>query len=423
MNYTKKDLGSYNLHLIKTDKFKTITVRVMFHTPIKKNEITKRNILTDILLLSSKKYKSRRDLTIKSEELYASDIVSNNYRLGNYIFTNFSLRTLSDKYTEKGNLEKAIQFLSEIIFNPDVTSKEFQESKIDIVKNNASLALDSIKENASSYCLMRMYEAYNNKSPISYRMVGYQEDLDKVDTKSLYETYENMIDKDYIDVFVVGNYDEKEMTSLIKKYFKFRKVKKKKEGYSLPLKKARTRRLIAKETIDNKQSKLGIICQLGKLTDYEKKYVLALGNIIFGNGSDSKLFKEVREKNSLCYTINSFTHKLDNVLIITAGIDKVNYKKTLDLITKNLKHMQKGNFTDQELSIAKEFYNTAADETYETENRTINEFLAREIMNLEPVEERVKIIEKVTKQEIVKVFKKIRIDTVFLLEGVKNGED
>lgn len=29
MKYTKKDLGSYNLHLIKTDKFKTITVRVL----------------------------------------------------------------------------------------------------------------------------------------------------------------------------------------------------------------------------------------------------------------------------------------------------------------------------------------------------------------------------------------------------------
>ena len=39
MEYIKKDLGSYNLHIIKTDKFKTITVRVVFHSHIVKEEI------------------------------------------------------------------------------------------------------------------------------------------------------------------------------------------------------------------------------------------------------------------------------------------------------------------------------------------------------------------------------------------------
>ena len=74
MQYIKKDLGSFNLHMIQTDKFKTITLRIVFHTPIKKEEITKRNVLSDILLQSSKKYPSKRDMIIESEELYAADI-------------------------------------------------------------------------------------------------------------------------------------------------------------------------------------------------------------------------------------------------------------------------------------------------------------------------------------------------------------
>ena len=53
MKYTKKDLGSFGLHLINTDKFKTITVKVIFHTPIQKKEITKRALLTDVLLQST----------------------------------------------------------------------------------------------------------------------------------------------------------------------------------------------------------------------------------------------------------------------------------------------------------------------------------------------------------------------------------
>ena len=167
MNYTKKDLGSYNLHLIQTDKFKTITIRVVFHTPIKKEEITKRNILSDILLQSTKNYKTRRKLNIKSEELYAADIMTNNYRVGNYIFTSFSLRTLNDKYTEENNLERSVEFFSDIIFNPDVKNNAFNEEKLDIVKSNAALQIASIKEDPNSYSYIRLCEAYDSNSPIS----------------------------------------------------------------------------------------------------------------------------------------------------------------------------------------------------------------------------------------------------------------
>ncbi len=80
MQYIKKDLGSFGLHLIKTDKFKTITMRIVFHTPIKKEEITMRNVLSDLLLQSSKEYPSKRELTIQAEELYAADITSNTQR-------------------------------------------------------------------------------------------------------------------------------------------------------------------------------------------------------------------------------------------------------------------------------------------------------------------------------------------------------
>ena len=103
MKYTKKDLGSMNLHLINTDKLKTITVRVIFHTPIKKEDITKRTLISDILLQSSKKYDSRRSMIIESEELYDVDIAANNQRLGNYIFTGFNMQVLKDEYTEEGN--------------------------------------------------------------------------------------------------------------------------------------------------------------------------------------------------------------------------------------------------------------------------------------------------------------------------------
>ena len=137
MKYTKKDLGSFGLHLIHTNKFKTITIKVMFHTPIQKEEITKRCILSDILLQSSKKYESKRSLTIEAEELYSAEVGTSTQRLGNYIFTSFILQALNDRYTEEGNLDKSLAFLSEILFQPDVEKKAFQKEKLDLAKFNA----------------------------------------------------------------------------------------------------------------------------------------------------------------------------------------------------------------------------------------------------------------------------------------------
>ena len=85
MEYFSKDLNSYKLHLIKTDKFKTVTIKILFRSPIVKEEITIRNVLCDILLQSTKNYDSRRKISIKAEDLYSLHINNSVIRNGNYI--------------------------------------------------------------------------------------------------------------------------------------------------------------------------------------------------------------------------------------------------------------------------------------------------------------------------------------------------
>lgn len=423
MEYIKKDLGSYKLHLIKTDKFKSITVKVSFHRVIKKNEITIRNILSDMFMQSSKKYNSKRELTIKAQDLYAAGLRTTNSRLGNYINTDFYLTVLNDKYTEDGNFASSLEFLSEIMFNPDVENGKFNEEKLDIVKSTCRSALNSIKEDASNYSLIRMAEAFGEGEPISYRMMGYLEDLDDITGTSLYEFYLDMIKNDFVDIFVIGDISIKETTDLIKKYFKFDILKKLKMPFMVEEKKPRRSKLVFNEKIDNTQSKLAIGCRINGLSEYERNYPLTLFNVIFGGCSDSKLFKEVREENSLCYTIYSITNKLDNVLLIRAGIDKENYKKTVSLIEKNLKDMCNGKFDETDILMAKEYYNTALEEIEDSQSKIINNYLMMELINTDDIDVKREKMSKVTKSEIVKVAKKVTIDTIFCLEGVRNEED
>ena len=105
MQYKKYTIGPYNLHIIKTDKFKTINIDITFRRPIVKEEITIRNFLSDLLLNSTAKYPSSRLLAIEAENLYGLKLSNQNMRIGNYAFTSFNLSILNSKYTEEGMLE------------------------------------------------------------------------------------------------------------------------------------------------------------------------------------------------------------------------------------------------------------------------------------------------------------------------------
>ena len=323
MKYTVKNFRTYKLHLIKTKKFKTITVRINFRSPIVKKEITIRNILSEMFTQSSKNYKSKRELTIKAQDLYSVGITTNVNRLGNYTNMNLYLNVLNDKYTEKDNFKKSFDFFVDTIFNPYVENNKFNKEKLGIVKDICRKALLSIKENPAHYSVIRMFENIDKKSPISYRMDGYIEDLDKINESNLYNYYQKMLKNDLVDIFVLGDFDEKEITDMVRDKIKFKTLKKERNSYILEDKKNRKKVLKVKEKINNNQSNLVIGCNINKLSLYERNYVLTLFNVIFGGSSDSKLFREVREKNSLCYTIHSVPNKFDNLLIIRAGIDKL----------------------------------------------------------------------------------------------------
>ena len=116
-------------------------------------------------------------------------------------------------------------------------------------------------------------------------------------------------------------------------------------------------------------------------------------------------------------------YKLDKLLIIQAGIDKENFDKTVKLIEKALSDMKNGKFSDSDISVAREYFLTALEEVLENPDRIIDNYLMMELIGTDTIDVKKEMIKKVTKEEIIKVAKKIKLDTVFLLEGVKDERD
>lgn len=422
MNYKKLDLGSYNLHLIQTDKFKTMTIRVCLRDKIVKEEIMLRNFLSSFLTYSTDTYRTKREIVLHAQDLYAASIYTKSYRSGNYNMVNFYLSSLNEKYTEEGMLEKGIEFLADVIFHPNFNDQEKFQEAYNFLYNNIETSLKGLKENPTLYSTVRMLEEMDSKAPYSYREHGYLEDLEKITLETLKEYYYKLINNSLVDIYVIGDFEEEKLTTILKKYMLFETFKRPKESQILTHKQLPKRTKTRKEPIDGNQSKLSIGCKIGELTEYERNYVLTIYNMILGGTSESKFFQIIREKHSLAYYIYSSLNKLDHLMLIRSGISKENFDQTVKLVKKLMKEMENGKFTEENIEYAKQNYLSLLKEIEDNENAIIETFLAKDLLNLGDIEERKKEIEKVTKEEIIEVAKKVKIDTIYLLEGVLNDE-
>ena len=419
MDYKKIEHKNYNLHIINTDKFKTINVRINFKRKIKKDEITIRTLLNDLLINTSKKYKTSRDIVIETEELYDLGVSSSPYKSGNYHIISFKETFLNEKYTEEEMNKKSIEFLLELIFNPNITNNKFDKEYFEIIRRTVENDIKSLKDNTKKYSVTRLYEEMD-KGPLSYRSCGYLEDLDKITEDNLYDYYKSVVENDKIDIFIIGNLNDT-YEELFDKYIP--DTIRIEDNISHYLDLEITEEKESKEIINTNQSKLSIGLKIKDITDFELKYVINLYSLILGGSSSSKLFTVVREKNSLCYYINSTVSVLSKIITIIAGINSSDYDKTIKLIKEQMESIKNGNITDEDIVEAKKIYISGCKEIEDSPVSIINNYLSHEYADLDLVNDRIENIEKVTKEDIINLSKKIVIDTIFLLEGTSEDEE
>ena len=174
-----------------------------------------------------------------------------------------------------------------------------------------------------------------------------------------------------------------------------------------------------------KQSQLLLLASLNGLTDYERQYVIKLYNELLGGNSNSILFNTVREKNSYCYYINSSVKAYDNILIINSGVEAKNIDKSIKLIKKCLKDVSLGKFSLDDLDSCKNTIISAIKSNRDNPITAINTYFSKVLVGSDSDEERIEKFSKVTKEDIIKVSKKISLHTVLTLEPKEeeHGED
>ena len=141
-------------------------------------------------------------------------------------------------------------------------------------------------------------------------------------------------------------------------------------------------------------------------------------NVVFGGGMTSKLFMNVREKLSLCYSIGSSYYGTKGIVTVAAGIDFDREEQTRSEILRQLTACQQGEISEQELSAAKEALLSSLRAIHDGPSAIESYYATAALsgMGMDP-ETYGKAVEGVTKEQVVAAANTLTLHSTYFLKG------
>jgi predicted Zn-dependent peptidase len=416
----KRLKNNVDLKIIPTTKFKTLVLNIGFKGPYKQKDITGLYLLSKIMADSSKKYPKAELLARQQDYLYGTAIQVSSQLVGELSLFSLTISILDPKLISSKFklLEKAIDLIVELIYRPNVVNGLFDQQLFETTKSNHMYRLKSLDNDKESVAAIRMKELVDDNHPYQQLSLGNLKDLSAITNQDLIKLYKELLDRE-IEIYVLGDVLAKNIVTTIEKKFKAKAVNKKIKTI-IPLKQTKVKKVV--ETRKFNQSHLSYLLTVNTLVGDKDYYPMIMFNAIFGRTPLSKLFRVVREKNSLCYSISSSYQVNYGFINVGAGIDAKNYKKADSLIRQQLTLMKQGSFTQEDINMNRNMLVTMIEHTYDQPVGLVNQLVTSDLIKADTIkQDYIDNLNKVTKAQIIKAAKKVEVKIEYLLkQGDKN---
>lgn len=356
--------------------------------------------------------------------LFRSNLKFSNYEVnkileflgGDYdAFTDYG----STIFTIRGlccDLEKSIELISSMVRYPKFDDKEMYIER-DIIISEIESCIADYEE----YSFIKLNEESFENSHLKYDIAGTKETIKNIVSEDLRRFYEKYYVSNNSFMVVISSYDESYVINLLKKYFdswqsKELLHKKLIEESNIPKK-------IVTEKKDLELSTVTYLFTFNNLLQHEKIF-LKIAEYKLGGGSNSILFKRVREENGLAYDIYTQLELSDEFkgMYIFCATNDQNVNEVIKIIDSCIEDIKncKNYFNDYSLQLMKKLQLMSIYSTLE-DNEKLGLYLLEKIIykkNINDYLDDLSMIEKVSSEELMNVCKKyFNNPTIHILKG------
>ncbi|MFK4428251.1 EF-P 5-aminopentanol modification-associated protein YfmF [Bacillus sp. RC51] len=417
IHISSSEQNGLQLHLCNTDKFKTISIMLMIKAPLQEDLTTARALIPYILNGGSINYPNRKLLKQKLDEMYGATLSTDVLKKGENQIIAFRMELPADKFLNVPNslLKSSLDLLHEVVYSPLLENGVFNSAIVEQEKRSFKHRLASVYNEKMLYANIRLIEEMFKGEPYQLSVFGREEDIASLNAASIYQVYEELLQNACFDLFIVGTLNENEIKLMVQDVFSEQHDTKLIKTISSDRKAVNGVKII-QDKMDVKQGKLLLGYRTFSTIQDEDYEATRVANAIFGRFPSSKLFVNLREKESLAYFVLSQIESNKGILTTMAGIDFDNYERAIEIMRKQEYAMKEGDFTDAEVEQGKAMLINLFLEAYDTPLGIMDISIQSVDSGLSnKINDQIKRIRMVSKSDVIRAANKWELDTIYFL--------
>jgi len=345
MNMTYKEiLPGVNLRVVECSRFEANCLSVRFLAVADNDTASNMTLVPRVLCRGSLKHPDMEALAAALDDMYGARIEPFSRKYGDIVTSGFACDFVD---INGENFTSLVKLLGEIMFETKLEDGVFLSEYVDGERANLIDEIKSEINNKLSYAHKKATERMFSGSAYAVSEVGNEASVEKISASSLFKFYKKMMSEFPCEIFFCGNYGSEVVESEMLKLFSLcRRGKVSPVVSSAPSYADGVR---VTERLDVAQANLLV----GMYADTEDIYLYKLLSAVIGGGTTSKLFENVREKQSLCYFAGAMFDSFKKNFFMYCGIDPKNSERAERAMLAELRNCIDGNITDDEITSAK----------------------------------------------------------------------
>lgn len=404
------------LNTLDAQKFNRCRITIRFQYPACRETATASAVLPLVLERCCADYPDMTLLSRRLAKLYGADLsVDNSTNGANRVLT-VSVTGIKDEFALEGEdlTAEYADLVFGVAFRPYLVNGRFDEEALAIERGKLRQQLQAEVNDKRLYCVRQARRRFFGDSLAGVERDGYLEEVDGVTPQLLTQVYEEMLCRASIEVTAIGAKDETVRRLLLAA------LEGRKRDWQAPLpglfmpSRQPDHQV---ETMDMVQAKLCLLFTAGRCTGAQEIAASRLAMALYGGSVTSRLFLNVREKQSLCYYCSSSYTSVTGCMMVDSGVEPANARKAEAAILKELAQLCDGPITDEEMEDCRRGLLSSL-ESVEDSLSGLEGWYFAEIARGGPVSTPAQAraaLEQVTKEQVRQVLRQFTLSVSYLL--------
>ena len=339
-----------HLTTLPADKFNRCRISVHLRFPAVRSTATNTAVLPLIL---ERGYAACPDVTALSRrlaELYGADFGVDLTSAGADRVLTADLCGIKDCFALNGeNLTAAYaDIVLGALFDPYLVDGAFDPEAVRIEKETLGRRLQAEYNNKRLYCVRQARRRFYGRSPAGIELDGYADELPAVTPQTLRTEYDRILAAANIDVMVQGT-DPRPVADRVLAFVSRLRRAPQPFAPALAMPRAETPARYEERIPGVTQAKLCMLFTTGDPTVQPSIHLLRVAMGVFGGSPTSRLFRNVREKQSLCYYCGAAAQRANGVMMVDSGVEPGGEARAEAAILQEWEALKNAPVTEEEL--------------------------------------------------------------------------